>query len=174
MLLVEPLEASFQVVLAFSSPRVIVISVASCSFCLIWEIRPGDSGTLLHVKDKNGDFYAHAVFCGIMPNLNPQFSRRGQGAMLPVPHSLTCLHVVAHNLIPAEQTIHVRFFSNDVYYGPVLKDTICKIVPNTQLGPNTVELTNGFGTGKRGLLVKSVKPIHYIGAMDHFRMSGQV
>ena len=68
--------------------------------------KPGDSGTVLHVSNRDGRFLPVGVFRGVLPKPNPLSHPRGQGAIIPPMSALTKLDVLNLNATPQEG--HVR------------------------------------------------------------------
>ncbi|CAB9517007.1 expressed unknown protein [Seminavis robusta] len=133
---------------------------------------PGDSGTLLLVKDELGGFHARAIFCGIQAGLTPQHSRRGQATILPPLDCLTWLPVDPFQM-NATGTVNVTcgVKADATIY---LKNLNCSAIAKVAFGLNAVDLKDSNGTVKHGVFVSVAQQINYVGAADHYAMNGQL
>jgi hypothetical protein len=125
---------------------------------------PGDSGTLLFVKNENtGTLSPLAVFRGLSPSLGPNYHKRGEGTILPTPDALTFLPV-----------IDAQHLQNLVTTGVDLGDGLGKkmhfgVTPN----PNGIVTVQAGTDSLSGVFVKAQNPIDYAGYADISVMRGQ-
>ena len=135
---------------------------------------PGDSGTLLHVKNNLETYSAIAVFNGVERSSNgvsysSMHNRRGLATLLPPLGALDFLPIDAAPKDLFQHGANVTFFNpTDGRFEAIH----CTVQAHPANYPGAVKLIDPANREKVGVYVQAQHPIEYVGMADVFKMRG--